>query len=161
VVFILAIGATVVVLTAGLDLSAASATAVASIIRGMIINSGSSWILACLGAIGVACLMGFINGFLIEKAKIPFLVVTLGTLSIYASVVLLLTNGDTLSLFGVTNFTMIDKLMNGTLGLFPTILVIVALLNAFAGAGLHLTPFGRSVYAVGSNPEAARLAGTT
>jgi ribose/xylose/arabinose/galactoside ABC-type transport system permease subunit len=159
IVAILAIGATLVVLTGGLDLSAASATAVAGMVCGIVVKAGAPWWVAALAAIGIGIALGFVNGFLIGVVKIPFLVVTLGTLSIYASIALLSTGGDTLIFFGTGNFKSIDTLVNGTVGPYPTILIITVLLYSLAAAGLVLTSYGRSLYAIGSNAEAARLAG--
>jgi ribose/xylose/arabinose/galactoside ABC-type transport system permease subunit len=159
IVAILAIGATLVVLTGGLDLSAASATAVAGMVCGIVVKAGAPWWVAALAAVGIGIALGLVNGVLIGIVKIPFLVVTLGTLSIYASIALLSTGGDTLIFFGSKNFKTIDTLVNGTVGPFPTILIIVSALYAIAAAGLAFTSFGRSLYAVGSNAEAARLAG--
>jgi ribose transport system permease protein len=148
-----------VVITAGIDLSAAAATVVASMVLGVTIQAGAGWLLACLATAGVGLGLGFINGFLIGKARISLLVVTLGTLAIYQSIAYLITNGQTLTLLGYPNFTEIDNLVNGNVGPIPTILILSTVLYVFAAAILHFTSFGRSLYAVGANPEAARLMG--
>jgi ribose/xylose/arabinose/galactoside ABC-type transport system permease subunit len=159
VVFTLAVGMTFVVLTGGIDLSIASATAGAAMILGLSVQHGAPWGLACLAAIGVGLLLGFLNGFVIGVLKIPFFVVTLGTLSIYQSFALLTTSGATISLFSFNSFEPVQQLVNGNTGPFPTVLLIGAAAYLIGAAVLHLTHFGRSVYAVGSNAEAARLTG--
>jgi ribose transport system permease protein len=159
VVLVLALGATMVVITAGIDLSAAAATVVASMVLGVTIQAGAGWLLACLATAGAGLGLGFVNGFLIGKVKISLLVVTLGTLSIYQSVAYLITGGETLSLLGSRNFDEIDTLVNGSVGPIPTILVISIGLYGLTAALLHLTSFGRALFAVGANPEAARLVG--
>jgi ribose transport system permease protein len=159
VVFTLAMGMTFVVLSGGIDLSIASATAGAAMIIGLSIQHGAPWWLACLAGIGMGLLLGFLNGFVIGVLKIPFFVVTLGTLAIYQSLALLMTNGATISLFSFKSFERVQTLINGNTGPFPTVLLLGAAAYLVGGAVLHVTHFGRSVYAVGSNVEAARLTG--
>jgi ribose/xylose/arabinose/galactoside ABC-type transport system permease subunit len=159
VVFTLAVGMTFVVLTGGIDLSIASATAGAAMILGLSVQHGAPWWLACLAGIGFGLVLGFLNGFVIGVLKIPFFVVTLGTLSIYQSFALLTTSGATISLFSFKSFEPVQTLINGNIGPFPTVLLLGAAAYLFGSAVLHLTHFGRSVYAVGSNVEAARLTG--
>jgi ribose transport system permease protein len=159
VVFILAIGATFVILTGGLDLSVASATGFSAMIMGFSIRAGVSWVPAILISCATGICLGFFNGFLIGKAKISFFVTTLGTLSIYASVILAATRGTTISLFQYPSFSPIGTLANSDVGPIPIILLIIVALYLLAWVVLHRTSFGRSVYATGSNPEAARLNG--
>jgi ribose transport system permease protein len=159
VVFTLGIGMTFVVLTGGIDLSIASATTGAAMLLGIVITHGADWWLACLAGIALGIGFGLVNGLLIGIARIPFFVVTLGTLSIYQSVALLSTNGETISLFTYPNFSTVERLINGNTGPFPTVLLIGAALYLIAAFVLRLTSFGRAVYGVGSNAEAARLTG--
>lgn len=159
VVAILAIGMTFVVLTGGIDLSIASITAASGMILGLSLEQGWHWLPAVAACIAVGLGIGSLNGFLIGVVKIPFFVVTLGTLSIYASFALLTTDGETVSLFATENFRSIQTFVNGTLGPFPNLLLFAAGLYALGGFTLRYTSFGRSVFAVGSNPEAARLTG--
>jgi ribose transport system permease protein len=159
VVFTLGIGMTYVVLTGGIDLSIASATAGAAMVLGITVQHGADWWLACLAGIGMGLVFGFANGFMIGVTKIPFFVVTLGTLSIYQSIALLLTNGETVSLFTYPTFNTVQTIINRNTGPFPTVLLIGAGLYLVAAFVLRYTAFGRAVYAVGSNAEAARLTG--
>jgi ribose transport system permease protein len=159
VVFILAIGATYVVITAGFDLSAAAMTAVAGMVLGMVLDSGAPWVVALLAAVAVSTGIGLTNGILIGVVGISFFVVTLGAMSIYTGVALLLTNGETLSLFTLPSFSFFTAVANDNLGPIPYAVVLSASLYLMAAVVLHFTGFGRAVYAVGSNPEAARLAG--
>jgi ribose transport system permease protein len=159
VVLTLGIGMTFVVLTGGIDLSIASATVASGMILGLAIEHGASWWLGCLACVGFGLLLGLVNGLGIGVLKIPFFVFTLGTLSIYQSIALLTTNGATISLFLYPRFNEIQSIANGTWGPFPTILVIGLVMYLIGAFVLHYTAFGRSVYAVGSNVEAARLTG--
>ena len=94
VVLMLAIGMTFVVLTGGIDLSVGSVTAASAVALGVAIDHGATWWVGCLAAVGAGLALGMINGLLIGIAKIPFFVVTLGTLSIYQSLALLGTPTD-------------------------------------------------------------------
>jgi ribose transport system permease protein len=159
VVLTLGLGMTFVVLTGGIDLSIASAAAGAGMLLGISIEHGAPWWLAALAGVGAGLGFGLVNGLVIGMLKIPFFVVTLGTLSIYQSIALLSTSGETVSLFAYPRFNQVQELINGETGPFPTVLILAAVLYAIGAFVLHFTHFGRSVYAVGSNPEAARLTG--
>jgi ribose transport system permease protein len=159
VVMTLGIGMTFVVLTGGIDLSIASNTVAAGMIMGLAIEHGASWWLATLACVGFGAALGMVNGLGIGILRIPFFVFTLGTLSIYQSIALLTTNGATITLFLYPNFNEVQTIVNGTSGPFPTILLIGIVAYVLASFVLHLTPFGRAIYAVGSNIEAGRLTG--
>ena len=159
VVFTLGIGMTFVVLTGGIDLSIASGTAASAMLLGIVVRDGSDWWIGCLVALGAGLALGLANGAMIGILRIPFFVVTLGTLSIYQSVALLVTNGETVSLFSYPRFNEISTLINGTTGPFPTVLLLFGGLYLAGAVVLRYSAFGRAVYAVGSNPEAARLTG--
>ena len=159
VVLTLGIGMTFVVLTGGIDLSIASASVAAGMILGLVVQHGGSWWLGCLACIGFGIVLGLVNGLGVGVLKIPFFVFTLGTLSIYQSIALLTTNGATISLFLYPRFNEVQNIANGTVGPFPTILLIGIGMYLIGSFVLHFTAFGRSIYAVGSNVEAARLTG--
>jgi ribose/xylose/arabinose/galactoside ABC-type transport system permease subunit len=159
VVLTLGLGMTFVVLTGGIDLSIASAAAGSGMVLGISIEHGAPWWLAVLAGVGTGLAFGLANGLVIGVLKIPFFVVTLGTLSIYQSIALLLTSGETVSLFAYPSFNTVQTMINGETGPFPTVLILAGVLYAIGAFVLHFTGFGRAVYAVGSNPDAARLTG--
>lgn len=159
VVAILAIGMTIVVLTGGIDLSIASNAAASAMVLGLVVQGGATWWVAALAAVGVGTALGLLNGLLIGIAQIPFFVVTLGTLSIFQSWALLTTSGETISLFPYASFEPLATLVNGSVGPLASLPVIVAAFYAIGIIVLRYTRFGRSVFAVGSNPQAARLTG--
>jgi ribose transport system permease protein len=159
VVLTLGIGMTFVVLTGGIDLSIASTAVASGMILGLCVQHGASWWLASLACIGFGLLLGLVNGIGIGILKIPFFVFTLGTLSVYQSIALLTTNGETISLFLYPRFNEVQNISNGNAGPFPTILLIGVGMYLVGTFILHFTAFGRSLYAVGSNIEAARLTG--
>jgi ribose/xylose/arabinose/galactoside ABC-type transport system permease subunit len=150
---------TFVVLTGGIDLSIASATAGAAMLIGITISHGADWWLGCLAGIALGLGFGLVNGVVIGIMRIPFFVVTLGTLSIYQSVALLSTSCETVSLFSFPKFNQVQVLINQNTGPLPTVLLLAGALYLIGVFVLHFTGFGRGVYAVGSNPDAARLSG--
>jgi ribose transport system permease protein len=159
VVLALALGTTFVILTGGVDLSIASATAASAVVIGLAIQHGWWWGAACLAGIGAALLMGLVNGILIGYANVSFFVVTLGGLSIFQSLALLWSGGNTVTLFGETGFNPVINAVNGTVGPVPSVVLILIPLYLVGAIVLRLTRFGRAVYAVGSNIEGARLSG--
>jgi ribose transport system permease protein len=162
VLLVLAVGMTFVIVTAGIDLSVGAVLVFSGVISARLMNAvgGDNWgtILIGLGAaLSAGLAWGTLNGFLIAKAKIPALIVTLGTLGMALGGALLITGGvDEREV----PFKLIDTI--GTGRLFDQIpyLVIIAFTVAIVFAVLlAATRFGRKTYAIGSNEEAARRAG--
>ncbi|HEY0357463.1 MAG TPA: ABC transporter permease [Mycobacteriales bacterium] len=155
IVGIIAIGQLLVILTAGIDLSVGSVLGLAGCVGAELMVHGVPIPLAILGGLvtGVGC--GLVNGLLVAYAMLPPFIVTLGMLGIARGVVLVFTDARTIGPLPDT-FT---GIANGTwLGL-PSLLWLfagVVLVTAFV---LRRTTFGRYIYAIGSNPESARLAG--
>ncbi len=177
IVGLLAIGMTFVILTAGIDLSVGSLLAFAGLVAAAVSKGGLSnrfavgegqdalsyaWYLAALAAIGVGLLGGFIQGFAITRLKVPPFVVTLGGMSVFRGAALLFAAGGPISGFDPA-FVWWGQGKLGPipgLGWFVPIPVIIFLTFAvLAHIVLRYTRYGRKVYAVGGNPEAARLSG--
>jgi ribose transport system permease protein len=159
VVFLLAIGATFVVISGGIDLSVASAATAAGMILGLTMDAGWSIVLALAATVLFGGFLGLINGVLITQLRISFLVVTLGTLSIYQSFALIVSEGQTITVFGKPGFSVLSDFVNNEIGPFPVLLIFDLVVLLIAGGVLRYTGFGRALFAVGSNPEAARLNG--
>ena len=159
VVFVLAIGATFVVISAGIDLSTASTTAAAGMVLGLAMEAGWSIVPVLAATVLFGVFLGLVNGILITKLRISFLVVTLGTLSIYQSFALIVNDGQTISVFGEPGFSVLSDFVNDQIGPFPILLIFDLVVLLVAGGVLRYTGFGRALFAVGSNPEAARLNG--
>jgi ribose transport system permease protein len=156
VLYMVSIGNTFVLLTAGFDLSVGSLLSLSgAVLAGLVLGGTSPW-LAILAVLALGVLLGGgLNGLLIGKAGLSFFVVTLATLSLFRGTAYVYTSGRTKRI----DVDAIDFLGNGTLwGLSVPILlmVVVLLISLFV---LHYTRFGRAVYAVGGNKEAARLSG--
>jgi fructose transport system permease protein len=159
VVGVLAIGQTLIILTAGIDLSCGMVMALGSmVVTKLAVENGVPPALAMLAGVAVTCLFGLLNGVLITRAKLPSFIVTLGTMNIAFAVTQLYSKSQT-----VTNLptTLTDIGNTFTLGgteiSYGTLLMVGLYLLAWRV--LSDTAPGRHLYAVGNNTEAARLTG--
>ena len=152
-------GMTFVILARGIDLSVGAMLALVSMFLGEALIHGWPAIPAVVAVIAAGLGLGLVNGLLIGKVKINFFVVTLGTSIIFRSGSLLITNGNTITLFGVKNFDVAATLGDHNVGSVPIPAIVATIVFVVSWAVLRWTVFGRSIYAVGGNPEAARLAG--
>ena len=152
---VLAAGMTFVIITAGIDLSVGSVVAFVGIILGFSLHAEIPLILAIVIALGAGGLCGLINGLLITKGKLPPFIVTLGMMSIARGGALLLNNGRPVSGFS-ESFRFIA---NGHFIGIPVLIWLTIIVYIIAFIVLRKTPFGRYVYAIGGNEEAARLSG--
>lgn len=161
VVGALAIGQTLIILTGGIDLSVGAAMILAQmVIAELAANSRLPGVLALLLGIGTGALTGLINGLLVTRIKLPPFIVTLGTLSIYTSIGLLYSNGQSVygtSIPGLLTWTG-DAVNIGPFQLTTGVLLLVGLCAGTSYA-LRRTAWGRHVYAVGDDVAAARLVG--
>jgi ribose transport system permease protein len=152
---IIAVGELLVILTAGIDLSVGSVLGLTGCVTAELLVHGWNVPLAILAGLLVGAGLGVFNGVLVAYAKLPPFIVTLGMLGIARGIVLVMTNASTVQPLP----TSFGDIANGDFLGLPNLLwmfVIVVLVAAFV---LRRTVFGRYVYAVGSNPESARLAG--
>ena len=151
-----ATGMTVVILTGGIDVSIGSMLGLTAAIGGLCFEAG--WPL--IATIPVFCLagalLGLVNALLIVYGRVPPVVATLGTLSIYRMAVFLVLGSQWITAIppSVTTIFVADKV----LGLPVATLVALLLMLGFA-VFLRMFRLGRHVYAIGNNEEAARLAG--
>jgi ribose/xylose/arabinose/galactoside ABC-type transport system permease subunit len=148
---LVAIGMTFVILTAGIDLSVESRFSVGAATEA----AGYGWFPAMIVAVLVGVAGGWLQGFSITRLKVPPFVVTLGGLSAFRGAALLIAGGGPISGF--------DQAYvwwgQGRIGPMPVPAIVFLAFAALAHIVLTYTRFGRHVYAVGGNPEAARLAG--
>jgi inositol transport system permease protein len=166
---LIALGMTFVILTAGIDLSVGSVLAVsgmvaAAVAKGSLGNTlslgddeavGYGWFAAMLAAIAVGTFCGWLQGVTITRLKVPPFVVTLGGLSIFRGLTLWFSNGGPISGFD-SDFRWWG---NGMIGPVPVPVIIFLGAAVICQLVLRYTRYGRHVYAVGGNPEAARLSG--
>ena len=165
---IIAVGMTFVILIRGIDLSVGSLVAMSGLCAAVIAHggldgrlslsadgSGFHWALAALAAIAAGTIAGLLQGMAVAWLAVPAFVVTLGGMTIFRGIALSIGNGGPVSGF--------DEALGwwgrGTIGPVPVPVIIFAVVVVIAHIVLTRTRFGRSVYAVGSNPDAARLSG--
>jgi len=149
------LGASMVIITSGIDLSAGSVMGLAGIIAAFLSARGAGTVVAILGALAVGALVGLLNGFLISKAKMAPFIVTLGTLGIARGFVYVVTGGWPLQGFTDTALA----LGQGFILQIPVPVWIMLVLLFFWNWVLRRTTFGWYVYSIGGNEEAARLSG--
>ena len=159
VVGVIAIGQTLIVLTAGIDLSCGMVMALGSIVMTKFAaDLGVPGPLAILCGVGVTALFGLVNGLLVTRVKLPPFIVTLGTLNIAFAITQLYSNAQT-----VTEVPAAMTWLGNTFSIagtevgFGVVLMIALYLGVWFW--LRETAAGRHVYAVGNNPEATRLVG--
>jgi ribose transport system permease protein len=162
VLLVLAVGMTYVIITAGIDLSIGAVLVFSGVVSVRVMHAvgGNGWgtiLFGLVAALGSGLAWGVLNGFLVAKAKIPALIVTLGTLGMALGAALLITGGvDERDV----PIKLIDTIGTGRLFNQVPYLVIVAFAVAIVfGVMLAATRFGRNTYAIGSSEEAARRAG--
>jgi ribose transport system permease protein len=152
---ILAAGMTVVILTGGIDLSVGSILAVAGVAGVLLATDGVPPPLALLGGILVGAACGAVNGALVAWLALPAFIVTLGSLTYLRGLAYSLLDGQPL----VASDLGYRGIGNGSVAGIPQPVVVMLVVYVIFWFLLERTRFGRHVYAVGGNMEAARLAG--
>ena len=171
---LIAVGMTFVILTGGIDLSVGSLLALAGIIGAYVakggladrfavggaVDSGNPWQLAILAALAVGIAGGAAQGFTIARFKVPPFVVTLGGLTIFRGLTLIISEGGPISGFerdynfwgqGKVDLLLVENVP------VPALIFVAAAIIAYLV--LRYTRFGQHVYATGGNPKAAKLNG--
>jgi ribose transport system permease protein len=151
---ILACPATMLLVAGQFDLSVGSGIALTSSVFADLLSHGSGTGVAVLAALGLGLVGGVINGFLVTVVGINALITTLGTLDVYSGVSFLITNGLPIQFNGFGTLALDRPLFNVPWSVF--IFFAFILVSIFI---MRMTVFGRSIYAIGANPLAARLAG--
>lgn len=152
---VLAIGMTFVIISGGLDLSVGSIIAFAGVLGVLVFQRTGSVVLGLAACLVSGSAMGILNGLLIGYMGINAFIATIATLAIYRGATLMITGGRTVSVTDpVFNF-----LGQGQVLRIPVIIPVLAVLYVFFHFVLRRTVFGRSVYAIGGNPRAARVSG--
>jgi ribose transport system permease protein len=155
---IMALGQTAVIITGGIDLAVGSVMGLSGIAFGMLMQAGwSLWSAAAAGLL-VALVAGAVNGYLIAYAKLSAFVVTLGMLSIARSLALVVSNNQMVYQFGPDEELLFSLGGGQSLGI-PNAVWALVLLTLLLGFLLNFTVWGRHLYAVGGNEQAARLTG--
>ncbi|WP_285114329.1 ABC transporter permease [Leifsonia sp. fls2-241-R2A-40a] len=157
----LGVAETLVILTAGIDLSVGAAMVLSSIVMGnAAVSLGLPGVVALLLGLVTGLATGVINGLLVTRLNLPPFIVTLGTLSVFTALTLLISNGATVQgntmppILTWTGLTLKVFGVDITFGVL--LMVLLYLVMSFV---LGRTSWGRHVYAVGDDKEAARLTG--
>ncbi|WP_312458178.1 ABC transporter permease [Comamonas sp.] len=157
---IIAVGMTCVILTGGVDLSVGSLLAFSAMCAGAAVMAlggafPMSWLVALLVACAVGTAAGYLQGKTVTLLNVPPFIVTLGGMTIWRGATLILNDGGPISGFdeGLRWWGRGD-----VLGV-PVPVLVFLLVSVLGYITLRYTRYGRSIYAVGGNPEAARLSG--
>jgi ribose transport system permease protein len=163
----LAVGMTFVIITSGIDLSVGSVLVFAGVVSAMTMEAlsggdatSAGWGVIAIGLVAAligGAAWGLLNGLLVAVARVPALIVTLGSFGAALGAAQLLTNGIDVRTVPASLRT---TLGTGTsFGVVPNLVILAAIITLLAMWLLHTTAFGRYTYAIGSNSEAARRSG--
>jgi ribose transport system permease protein len=156
IIGVVAAGETLVIVHGGFDLSVGATAALSGVIIGILFTNHilPVWPATLLG-LSAGALVGLANGLIITRLRINAIITTLGTLSIVRGMAFVLSGGQTNQL-NVESFKFVGR---GEIGSVPVPLIIMVVVYAIVFILMRHSAFGREVYAVGGNPDAARLAG--
>ncbi|MCK2025485.1 ABC transporter permease [Microbacterium sufflavum] len=154
VITILAFGAMTLIIGGMIDLSAGAVMAFAGVVSVLVYKSTGNLLLAILAGILIGMLCNLVNAFLVATLKTPAFIVTLGMMLMARGAVLELTQGQNVLQLG--DFILIGQ---GNLGWLPIPVLVLIGVTIVIWYLMNQTRYGRSVYAVGGNEEAARAAG--
>ncbi len=156
-VAIMALPLLLIIMTGEIDLSVASMLGLSGTVMGLLFHDGWNIYLAMLAAVAVGAVGGALNGFLVARVGLPSIAVTIGTLTLFRGIAEILLAPQIVTGFP-TRLTSIGVLpISGTqLGYSAAIFLLLATVCAVV---LHATPLGRSIIAIGLQPEAAQFSG--
>jgi ribose transport system permease protein len=155
---IMALGMTAVIITGGIDLSVGSIMGVVGIAVGLIMQAGYHWVWAVAGGLATGFICGAINGVLIAYLGLSSFVVTLGMLSIARSAAVVLSQNKMIYQFGPYSDAFF-RIFGGELGGIANSVWLLLMMAVGFACVLHFTAWGRYLFAIGGNEEAAKLTG--
>lgn len=160
VVGLLALGQSIIILTAGIDLSVGAAMILSQMVMaGLAVNSGVPGFLALIIGLVAALATGLVNGLLVTKLRVPPFIATLGTLGVFTAVGLKYANGQTITPGNGSFLLWTGKIIKfGTFHITTGVLIMIVL-YVLVGVALGTTAWGKHVYSVGDDQEASRLMG--
>jgi rhamnose transport system permease protein len=164
IVAVVAVGQTLVVLTRNIDLSVGSIVGLTAYVVGTQLanNNELQPVLAVMMAMGLGGLLGMINGVLVAYGRVPAIITTLGTLAIYRTFLVEYSDAKTVTTASLpewlVNMPQMTLFSLGELD-FRLLTVLAVIVAAVFQLALMLMPWGRRLYAIGSNPEAAHMVG--
>jgi ribose transport system permease protein len=152
---VLAVGQFMVIVTGGIDLSVGSVAALSSVVGALVLQQGLPFPVAVVVALVMAAFIGLVNGTLIVYGGITPFIVTLAMLSVARGLAYIVQTGR---LVPIDNQTFLG-VFTGNIGPIPSPVIIALGIMVLATVVMAARPFGRRLYALGGNPEAARLSG--
>ena len=153
---LLAFGLTFVVIAGEIDISITSILAVSVVSFAQLLDHGVNVWVAMVAGLAVAAALGLVNGMLVALLNLPSLAVTLGTLAAFQGLAFVILSGEGVAEFPQAYLNIGGGYVRNELPVALIVLVVAALVLGFV---LHATRFGRYLYAIGNNREAARLSG--
>jgi rhamnose transport system permease protein len=159
ILVIVALAQTIVILTKNIDLSVGSAIGLTAMMVSFMVKQypGFSPVAAILLGMALGSVMGLFNGLIIAYGKVPSIIATLGTLSIYRGMVFMYSGGTWINAFEMSaSFKQISK---GTPLGIPNLILFAIIVSVIVYYFLNYMRTGRNLYAIGSNPDAAQYAG--
>ena len=155
---IIAMGMTAVIITGGIDLSVGSVVGLSGIVTGMVLNTGHSWWAGIIAGLLTALACGLVNGILIAYVRLSSFIVTLGMFGVARSLAQVLSENHMIYEFGPDE-KIFFQIGGGTLLGLANPFILLVLLTVVFTIVFRYTAWGRWVYAIGGNENAARLTG--
>lgn len=155
IIGITGIGASMVILTGGIDLSVGSIIAFVGISGGMMLKSGVPLGITIIFCLAIGFLIGMFNGYFVSFGKVPAFIVTLGSMQIFRGFTKVLTDGKPVSGFDDSLAALTGSKLLGINALVYYVFILYAIMIFVTSK----TKYGRRVYALGGNPNAAKLSG--
>lgn len=155
VVSVLAVGQFMVIVTAGIDLSVGAVASFSTVLVAVLLKHGMPSLLAIVVVLAACSLLGIVNGLLVVFGGITPFIATLGMLGIAQGLAYIVQNG---TYIGIGDQAFLN-LFAGEAGAIPNPVVVFVIITVLFGALMRWSTFGRQLYAIGGNSEAARLSG--
>jgi rhamnose transport system permease protein len=155
---IIALGMALLILAREIDLSVSAIVALASLAMGLSVPFGASPAALVAVALGVGALCGAVNGALVTGFGLPSIVVTIGTMSLFRGIAQVVLGDGAITDYPAAFTNLAQNVIVEMPPLYLAFILFVTLACAFA-LMLHKTTWGRMIYAIGNNPEAARYSG--
>lgn len=152
---IIAVGMTCVILTGGIDLSVGSVVAITSVICGSFLAMGINWFVACISGVAISILFGLFNGYMISYVRFQPFIATLASMAIGRGIALAYSNGKP---YPIKDPSFIAIGQGSFLGI-PIPIILLVIVVAVGLITLKMTTFGRYIFAIGGNENAAKLSG--
>ena len=160
---ILALALALLIVTGEIDLSIAAILALCSLAMGFAMRAGAGPVGMAMAALATGGLAGFLNGWLVTHYRLPSIVVTIGTLSLYRGLAMVALGDQAMSgypeVFSVLGNGYLGDLVDLPWLIVPIEFAILLVCAVAVGVVLHRTVLGRRLYAIGANPVAARFSG--